>query len=628
MHHSSESSNRPDESAVRHRLAMMWFANSYPHYVRKNGTVSQSDTVPVEYLPPYPNPWYWPKNNPNTKQAQSNKRLTATEATRAATASPTNIEPIIYPSWLEFWQGKPPEYPLPEIPNVIIPDIAPSSFMDVFRETDGLRLPRKQDLKSPRASIVQTNDVSTVQGLTEYRAANSTIPWIIEKHTSSEPQATTVVVNTTKDNSTTLKTINSAPVETSNIKQYRVVGKKGEEILVPVDETGATIRVVDSEGNPIELPKFTGDIVTFNVGTDGGRIEIEISKDLNHGELGTTIITNGVYDFRYYRDTIIEYAEEEIIVTESPVERMPFTQEFQNYYEEICCAGLNPDDGFLDAVIIVKQEEGYSGGLCSHGSFESVGFWLNEPNQTELEWNWWTPPLGPIASTYNPIWVGEAHVAVHDIPRYIYPYDSQSQPFVNGYLHYTVRVPLTESIKQYINKCSENARLPRLWCLLSWNNKVTPDDLYRLESGWGDFKEFDVQFPVEKIKQIPNWELKLIPASASQTVWGIHVANLYRPNFSLLNNNVLIYAGSGLSQSAADEKDINESAGIFNPKYDYLSHILPPPYAEPLGYSPVKDPNLPTKKFNFNQADLFCSGHSVLPDGRIFIAGGNQYGKE
>ncbi len=616
MHHSSQTTNRPNESAVRHRLAMMWFANSYPHYARKNGTVSQSDTVPVEYLPPYPNPWYWPKNTPNTKQVQSNKRLTATEATRAATASPTNIEPIIYPSWLEFWQGKPPEYPLPEIPYVIIPDIAPSNFMDVFRETQGLRLPRKQDLKSQRAPIVQRNDVSTVQGLTEYRAANSTIPWVIEKHTSSEPQATTVTVNTTKENSATLKTINSVPVETSNIKQYRVVGKKGEEILVPVDETGATIRVVDYDGHPIELPKFTGDIVTFNVGTDGGRIEIEISKDSNHGELGTTIITNGVYDFRYYRDTIIEYAEEEIIAPESPVERIPFSQEFQNYYEEICCAGLNPEDGYLEAVVIIKNQEGYSGGLCTPGSFVSVGFWLSEPSMTEGLTPDDRPPVweGSLDMRKGERFIGEANVAVYDIPRFIGKTNHVNKPpadrnkvednwwypeYMSGYLHYTVRVKLSDEDLKYVRKCSElpSPRLPRLHCVLQWNRVVTRWNAGGYLVAWGDVKLFDVQFPVSRSKGV--WKYIPRPAGESQ-VFPVHAVNL-------TNGEVLLFSGSAFTFADAPNNPdpYYGDVGIFNPTTGKIR--------------PIDNPH---KAQEAIEHDLFCSGHSILPNGNIFISGG------
>jgi hypothetical protein len=45
-------------------------------------------------------------------------------------------------------------------------------------------------------------------------------------------------------------------------------------------------------------------------------------------------------------------------------------------YEELSCAGYNPETGMLGAVLQINRSTGYSGGLCSAGSTEYVGFWI------------------------------------------------------------------------------------------------------------------------------------------------------------------------------------------------------------------------------------------------------------
>ncbi|MBI3258227.1 MAG: DUF1929 domain-containing protein [Ignavibacteriae bacterium] len=472
MHQAPETQTKPSDSAIRHRLAMMWFANSYPQYIREDATVSSSTSVPAEYLSPYPNPWYWPKNNPQTKQVQKTEsRPTALEAVRATSAVQLKNDPIIYPSWLEFWEGKVPEYPLPVIPNVIIPDIPPSKFMEVFRETQGLRLPF---LKVADAEVKQTEkgNISTVEGLIAIRGADYRVTW--EAVSESETKR--------KDE--------------KNVRDYLKDMKfKDNPNLYKYFDAIGTIGVSGFTGKKDNDPKDD------DPKDDDPKDDDDIKNDDDKKkEDGTKKEDNKIdYNFHWsWEDGTHNWnLGGEDIPVGPPERKETLTWENENYYEEICCAGLNPDDGFLEAVIIVKQEEGYSGGLCWPGSFESVGFWLNEPNDTELEWNWWNPP-GQIASRYDRIWVGEARVNVHDIPRYIYPVDDPDSWLKTvGYLHYTVRVELNDTAKKFIRKCYEKARLPRLICMLTWNRVVNNNDFYRLLSpGWRDIKEFDVQFPI------------------------------------------------------------------------------------------------------------------------------------
>ena len=49
-------------------------------------------------------------------------------------------------------------------------------------------------------------------------------------------------------------------------------------------------------------------------------------------------------------------------------------------YEEIGCVGFQPQFNRLEAVIFVKQQTGYGGGICSNGSQEYVRFYLSYDN--------------------------------------------------------------------------------------------------------------------------------------------------------------------------------------------------------------------------------------------------------
>jgi|GEM_PF-185441 len=46
-------------------------------------------------------------------------------------------------------------------------------------------------------------------------------------------------------------------------------------------------------------------------------------------------------------------------------------------YEELLCAGYNPSTKEVGAVLSIKRSSGFSGGLCTKGSTEYVGFWVH-----------------------------------------------------------------------------------------------------------------------------------------------------------------------------------------------------------------------------------------------------------
>jgi len=51
-------------------------------------------------------------------------------------------------------------------------------------------------------------------------------------------------------------------------------------------------------------------------------------------------------------------------------------------YEELKCVGFNPQLSRLEAVVWIKQQTGYEGGICTNGSLEYVSFYLSYDNGT------------------------------------------------------------------------------------------------------------------------------------------------------------------------------------------------------------------------------------------------------
>jgi hypothetical protein len=49
-------------------------------------------------------------------------------------------------------------------------------------------------------------------------------------------------------------------------------------------------------------------------------------------------------------------------------------------YEELKCVGFNPQLSRLEAVVWIKQQTGYEGGICTNGSLEYVSFYLSYDN--------------------------------------------------------------------------------------------------------------------------------------------------------------------------------------------------------------------------------------------------------
>jgi hypothetical protein len=127
-------------------------------------------------------------------------------------------------------------------------------------------------------------------------------------------------------------------------------------------------------------------------------------------------------------------------------------------YEELGCVGFSPALSRLEAVISIKQNSGYDGGLCSAGSQEYVRFYLSTDGGTT-----WTDE-------------GVVSVNVHDI---------------------TGPKPLEYSLTQPINVSEDFCfveNLPQVRAILSWNN-APPANTPGFVPVWGNVVQVTIQIP-------------------------------------------------------------------------------------------------------------------------------------
>jgi hypothetical protein len=110
------------------------------------------------------------------------------------------------------------------------------------------------------------------------------------------------------------------------------------------------------------------------------------------------------------------------------------------YWEELTCVGFNPELSQLEAVVSVKRETGYNGGLCSMGSTEYVRFFI--------DW-------GDGAGFHD---VGLTSFRVYDI--------SDAPPGPQHPLQYMVYLHLSDTLYR---KCCDNAVTPKVRAVLAWN---------------------------------------------------------------------------------------------------------------------------------------------------------------
>jgi hypothetical protein len=128
-------------------------------------------------------------------------------------------------------------------------------------------------------------------------------------------------------------------------------------------------------------------------------------------------------------------------------------------YEEIKCVGYNPELNLLKAVVWVKLDSGYGGGLCSNGSREYVRFYISFDN----------------GATWQD--QGVVNFRTYDTPG--------MKP-----LEYAVTLqPL-----HYLTLCNRES-LPKVRAILSWNTAPTTPNYSPV---WGNVIEAHIQIPPGK----------------------------------------------------------------------------------------------------------------------------------
>lgn len=134
-------------------------------------------------------------------------------------------------------------------------------------------------------------------------------------------------------------------------------------------------------------------------------------------------------------------------------------------YEQITCIGYNPDTTDMEAVFSINQSGGYSGGLCSGGSFEHVRFYLDFHDGAGF------------------IDQGSVAVNVHDIPPGL---DCKDKP--------VFPLKYVATLKKKTSKWSkcENPLLPTMRAILSWNNDP-PANSPGWTPVWGNVMTADIQ---------------------------------------------------------------------------------------------------------------------------------------
>lgn len=134
-------------------------------------------------------------------------------------------------------------------------------------------------------------------------------------------------------------------------------------------------------------------------------------------------------------------------------------------YEELTCVGYNPDTGNMEATFSIKRSSGYSGNLCTAGSFEHIRFYLDFHDGAGF------------------IDQGSVAINVHDIP---------AGKDCHGQSIFPIKYVAT--LKKKTSKVSfcDNPVLPTLRAILSWSTDP-PANSPDWKPVWGSVMDCDVQ---------------------------------------------------------------------------------------------------------------------------------------
>ncbi len=150
-----------------------------------------------------------------------------------------------------------------------------------------------------------------------------------------------------------------------------------------------------------------------------------------------------------------------------------FKKKGNTTFESLGCVGYNPEFEELTATVKIKRANGYSGNLCSKGSYEYVRFYLDYQDGNGWE------DMGYVA------------LNVHDIPTKKDCSQKAEKP-----IDYVVRLKIDPK-QLFCNK----ANLPKVKAILSWNSIPAANDPNQVAGNysWGDAKVENIQIKPIKL---------------------------------------------------------------------------------------------------------------------------------
>ncbi len=348
---------------------------------------------------------------------------------------------------------------------------------------------------------------------------------------------------------------------------------------------------------------------------------------------------------------------------------------------ELCCIGFNPEDSKLEAIFKLRSLTGIPGFFCDLGKVAHVGYWLIEPSNAEVFKARWDNSAKSVRfmgcsslriSTFTKTAESVIHYAVHlELPP---KYANYILTCLQGEAFKFIRLPLLHCVLTFTDYNSI-MRVKRLE-----NGKEVDDDemdLYRYNDfsikeanfngrglNWFSKLEAFIQYP--KIGTQGKWDYLqrgtgAIEKSDPQTV-PIHISHLP-------NGKLLMFSGRRVGST--------NSACLFDPETDSFQLISDPLTKFQAWGTPtiplfngmriidngnntvtitgtslkLKDDNIQLPKIlipeidedangnikvDFNKLedniqsfdayvhDVFCSSHNLLPNGKLFIIGGQE----
>lgn len=307
-------------------------------------------------------------------------------------------------------------------------------------------------------------------------------------------------------------------------------------------------------------------------------------------------------------------------------------------FEMLTSVGFNPEESTLEAIFKIRNQLGYQIGktqndntLCTEGTTENVGFWITISDKQTI-------PKNPIIKINkdNSIFIGTSSVQVYNILR-------QYQDFgMTDDIFYSVHLKLTPELLKLIITCSETKksglRLAKIHCVLAWNEVITDNDFdgKNFKNNRYSILEADIQFP----KYSPSFGKNVLRERKVDTSKKYDdpesIKNDREPRtfpihtVLLKNGKVLMFGGSSnvyydpneVNQVKKINEIISKSVMLYDPIEDVIIQASPPPLQKNNSeLNKIKDGDYVPLKY----VDIFCSGHSILPDGSVFVAGGTEF---